>query len=461
MEQMVWGNPDIAYCLEWYFQWYIALPNILNIVVLPLVTFFFFCGYCRVSFSWLYGGIYLVLSLGLSGGKYVLHIEGCVGLMLETVLLFLWGGVFLKGKWMKALSMAVLILSILSVTNSMVRWLDYRIVDRFVITHESLVIPSDAVRECFKVLLVMGFFALILKKFRESIADENELTLLQLTVPAFFIALLERVIQDSIYGNGLIVDWYTKEILPNVNINYGEILFVQVLACACLLVTLFVHQKMVRILDSQRKLELLKQQAAEQENYIKEAKVRYQQTSSFRHDIKNHLTVLAELLKAGEGGKAREYLENLGDISDGLSYPVWTGNAAVDALLGSKCFIADQKGIGIRCEIKLPEDAGVKDVDWCIILANGIDNAIAACENLDQGERYIHISNKRKGNFYVLSIENSCRKNMGKLPEEGTGLFNIRNAAGNYKGKVETMVSQGVFKLHVLFIIPPSHTFTS
>lgn len=446
---MLWGNPDISYFL----QWYVVLPGVLNLAVLPIVTFFFFCWYSRADFSWGYGGIYLGLSLCLFVFKNCLNIEGSLGLFLETLLLFLCGGIFLKRKWMRALTMSVLIISVLSVTNTMVRWLDYRVIAPFVINHESLIIPSDAVRELFKVLLVMGFFVLILKKFRESIADESEMTLLQLTIPAFFIALIERVIQDSIYGNGLIVDGYTKEILPNVNINYGEILLVQILACACLFVTLFVHQKMVGILDSQRKLELLKQQTVEQENYVKEAKARYQQTASFRHDIKNHLTVLAELLKAGEAGKAGEYLENLGDISAGLSYPVWTGNVTVDALLGSKYSLARQKGIDVRCEIKLPVDGGIEDIDWCIVFSNAVDNAIKACEDVKDGERYIRISNRRKGNFYGVSVENSCREDIESVPKEGTGLFNIRAVVHKNRGTVETTVSKGVYRLKILFIL--------
>ena len=173
----------------------------------------------------------------------------------------------------------------------------------------------------------------------------------------------------------------------------------------------------------------------------------------FDDDIKNHLTVLAGLLKAGEDGKAEEYLEKLGDISAGLSYPVWTGNVTVDALLGSKCSLARQKGIDVQCEIKLPKDTGIEDIDWCIVFSNAVDNAIKACEDVENGERYIRISNRRKGNFYGLSIENSCRKDMEKVPEEGIGLFNIRSVAQKNRGTVETAVSKGVYKLKILFII--------
>lgn len=450
MDWGMWEIGDISY----YFRWYIAMPYVLGQIVLPCITYLFFCRYCRAAFSWYASVFYTGMWVCLCELESKFQISGGIGLVMEILLLIFCGHIWLRKNWMEALTMAVLIISILSVTNSMIRWLDYRIIAPFVIAHENFIVPSDAFRELLKVLLLISFFVLILQLFREGIVAERPLTLLQLTIPGFFIASIERVIQDSIYGKGLAVDYYTREIQPNININYGEILFLQILAGVCLFAALLVHQKIVNILYSQQRLCLLEQQTEEQEKYMEEAKVRYQKTSSFRHDIKNHLTVLAELLKMGEAEKAYGYLVNLEEIAKSLSYPVSTGNTAVDALLGSKCFIAKQKGIQVQCEIKLPGDAMVKDIDWCIILANGIDNAIEACESVDKEERYIHISNKRKGNFYVLSIENSCNKTIWKLPEEGTGIYNIRAAAESYQGRVETSVSQGVYKLNVLFIIP-------
>ena len=449
---MDWEMVDFSYV----FQWYIVVPNVLARIVLPVITCFFFCWYVRVSFTWSLGVVYTGLSMGLWGLEMRLGISGGVGLVMEILLLVFCGVCLLKRTWMEALTMAVLIMSVLSVTSSMIRWLDYREIAPLVIEHETLLIPSDGIRELLRVLLVIALFVLILKEFREGIVSESRMTLMQFTIPAFLIALIERVIQDSIYGNGLVVDYYTKEILPNINIHYGEIFFLQIFACICLFAALLVNQRIGKILRAQQKLQLLEQQAAQQENYIREAKIRYQKTSSFRHDIKNHLIVLAKLLKDGQTEEAFGYLENLEGISSELSYPVWTGNGAVDALLGSKCFIAEQKGIEIRCEIRLPEDGGVKDVDWCILLSNAVDNAIAGCEEVDGDGRYIHISDKRKGNFYVLSIENSCRRDLQEPIKEGTGLFNMRATAKKYEGTVDISVSQGVFKWKALFIMQDS-----
>ena len=158
---MDWEMVDFSYV----FQWYIVVPNVLARIVLPVITCFFFCWYVRVSFTWSLGVVYTGLSMGLWGLEMRLGISGGVGLVMEILLLVFCGVCLLKRTWMEALTMAVLIMSVLSVTSSMIRWLDYRVIAPLVIAHETLLIPSDGIRELLRVLLVIALFVLILKEF--------------------------------------------------------------------------------------------------------------------------------------------------------------------------------------------------------------------------------------------------------------------------------------------------------
>ena len=63
-------------------------------------------------------------------------------------------------------------------------------------------------------------------------------------------------------------------------------------------------------LDTQY-MSMLEQENHHQKQYVSEAKSRYEKTQSFRHDIKNHLSVIHGLLEKGEIKKAEEYLENM------------------------------------------------------------------------------------------------------------------------------------------------------
>lgn len=444
--------------LNWYlsdisvgFQWYMVMPALIAHVLLPLTTFFFFCRYCMISFRWLPGICYTLLSAGIYVWEIKYHLQGSPGLLVEILLLMGCGCVMLKQKRLEALTMSVLVLSVLSVSNGIMSWIGYRIILPFILKHEMWILPSDTVRECFRLLLVCGLSVFILNYFRQSITTTNRQTLIQLTIPVFFISMVVRIIQTSVYGDEIRVDAGTGEVLATLHMNHTEFLFLQLFACVCLLVTLLAYQKIQSILQAEQKVQLLEQQAAEQENYIQEAVLRDRQTRAFRHDIRNHLTVLAELLKAGQTDQAYEYLSNLEQSATELSFTFRSGNAAVDALLGSKCSLAEQKRIRIRCELMVPEYSLIKDMDWCILLSNALDNAIKACEVITEEDRFIHITSRKKGNFFLLTIENSCSRKLREVPEDGIGLSNMRAVVEKNHGTVENTVSDGTYRLRMLF----------
>ncbi len=90
-------------------------------------------------------------------------------------------------------------------------------------------------------------------------------------------------------------------------------------------------------------------------------------------------------------------------------------------------------------------------MDWCILLSNALDNAIKACQEVPEEERYIHMSSRKKGNFYLLTVENSCSRELEKAPEDGIGLSNIRAVAEKNHGTVENTAFDGTYRLQLLF----------
>ena len=262
---------------------------------------------------------------------------------------------------------------------------------------------------------------------------------------------MERTIRDAIYGDTMIVD--TELGLTYPFVEHIEILILQVFACVCLILTLCAYQQITKAFQAQQTVRLLRQQGQAQEAYIREAQSRYEQTRSFRHDVKNHLTVLAELLRTDQTEEACTYLSHLAEIAGGLSFPVQTGCAAVDALLGSKLAAARRKEIAVACDIQIPHGDKASDIDWCIVLSNAVDNAVQASEEIPADRRFIRIYGKLQGNLYLLSVENSCKETLTGAPEEGIGLANIRAAAAKHSGTVRLEVGGGVFKLDMLFVL--------
>ena len=230
--------------------------------------------------------------------------------------------------------------------------------------------------------------------------------------------------------------------------KHSTLLFLQVMGLAALLCTLYAYRHLCQGFQAQAELQSLTQAAHEQKVYIAEAQARYERTKSFRHDIKNHLSVLDGLLRGGKLEEGRAYLKKLETVSESLSFPYQTGNPVVDILLGEKLGLA--KEIAAEVSLLLPKPCGMDDLDLCVLFANALDNAITACRSVD-GARVIRVGGERQGDFYLLTFENTCPD--GPLPPAGTGLSNIEAVAEKYHGAVLTEKSGGRFSLSVLLNI--------
>lgn len=230
--------------------------------------------------------------------------------------------------------------------------------------------------------------------------------------------------------------------------THGALLLLQALGLAALLCTLYAYRQICRSFQVQADMQSLTQAAQAQKIYIAEAQTRYEQTKAFRHDIKNHLSVLDGLLSNGKLDESRAYLQKLETVSAMLSFPYQTGNPVVDILLGEKLGLA--KEITADVSLLLPRPCGIDDFDLCVIFANALDNAICACRSVE-GVKSIRISGERQGDFYMLAFENSCSDE--PLPPPGTGLSNIKSVAEKYHGVILTEKLHGIFSLNVLLNI--------
>jgi hypothetical protein len=232
--------------------------------------------------------------------------------------------------------------------------------------------------------------------------------------------------------------------------KHSTLLLLQVMGLAALLCTLYAYRQLCQGFQAQAELQSLTQAAHTQKVYITEAQARYEQTKSFRHDIKNHLSVLDGLLRSGKLEESREYLKRLEAVSEALSFPYQTGNPVVDILLGEKLGLA--KEIAAEVSLVLPKPCGIDDFDLCVLFANALDNAIAACRAID-GTKAIRISGKQQGDFYMLTFENTCPD--GPLPPAGTGVSNIQAVAEKYHGALMAEKNERQYCLSVLLNLSP------
>lgn len=242
------------------------------------------------------------------------------------------------------------------------------------------------------------------------------------------------------------------------SMKYLILLLLQALGLGALFCTLYAYRHICQSFKLQASLSSLAQAAQAQKTYVAEAKLRWEKTRAFRHDIQNHLSVLKGLLDQGNLEEAKHYLKRLGHTSSSLSFPRQTGNPVVDILLEEKLGLAESTGIHTSVSLLLPRPCSVDDFDLCVIFANALDNAVTACRGANLSHPpSIRIRGESQGDFYMLEFENTCSGLT--LPPAGIGLSNIKAVAEKYHGGMLAEKEESCFRLNLLLNIslPPDN----
>lgn len=179
-----------------------------------------------------------------------------------------------------------------------------------------------------------------------------------------------------------------------------------------------------------------------------------------KHDIKNNMIYLQELLRL-KPQEAEKYLrEYMGDVMEGKDEISKSGNFPVDALLNYKNSIAKKKNVKIRLEQSIPITLPYKSSDICSILGNLLDNAIEAAENSENKDidvRIVYVKNKLKitvKNYYTGKIKKDTNGNFistkGDTKNHGIGLKSVIQTVNSYDGYIEVLTEHSVFQVDIL-----------
>lgn len=218
----------------------------------------------------------------------------------------------------------------------------------------------------------------------------------------------------------------------------------------------------------QQQLELCNQHMIEKENVL----MKFRKT---RHDIKQHFTVLLEMMDNKENIQAIEYLRKLIDIDPmGKMGIAKTDNVVVDSLINSKYSIATKLKINFNMDIHIPMQLPFMGADISILLGNILDNAIEASEEIEEKERYIKLYMRYERNILIITVINGfngklLKNREGKIITQksdadvhGIGLESVRKVAEKYHGSVviENRGKEFVIKI-ILVDIPQKLHATS
>ena len=194
--------------------------------------------------------------------------------------------------------------------------------------------------------------------------------------------------------------------------------------------------------------------------HYREVDTMYRKMRGWRHDYRNHISVMKNLYRQGSLEELGEYLDMLESDLSTVDTVIKTGNPMADAILNSKLNLALSKNIPVKATVHIPMRLMISELDLCVILGNLLDNAIEASLSLPEKDRMIRIYMDIKETHLYISVTNLCAgKKMPKINGKflshrgdghGFGLIRIDGIVEKYGGYVNRNSEDGAFTTEIL-----------
>lgn len=372
---------------------------------------------------------------------------GILRLLLHTGIIFCFSIFYLKIKWLDAVAPAMIILTLFTFMEGfqtiLMRWLSGQETD----SRMAIVIQ----------ILVSGILAGLLVMTLNYVSKTYSYTGQQRISSYLYALLFPCVFIVWVIRSGLGLDMWMTSAAGDMPFGKQSNLWALIWilgACAVFFIILRLAGRIIILSMQETDQKRLEDQIKEQSVYLEEARMRNEKYRRFQHDIDNHFLVLSGLIHEKKYEEAEKYFDNLHRVSDELLIGLETGNPVIDILLNEKISYARSNGIKVGHDIQFFSDCPVADMDLCIILANAMDNAIAACikESMEQPE--ISVMIRKRHHFLILEIVNTITSAY-RTAEYGTGLKNIRHTVEKYEGTMEIEEDGNCFRLTALLCLRP------
>ena len=196
---------------------------------------------------------------------------------------------------------------------------------------------------------------------------------------------------------------------------------------------------------------------------IREAEQFYTRIRQLKHEMRGHLTNIKGLVRNGQYSSLEDYIARMDESINDFELTLQTGNPVTDVIVNDIRRRSLDLGIRFQVDFHYPDPETYDAFDVGIILQNLLQNAVDACEKADKDVRFIVLTGKRKGRFFLIEVRNSF---MGQvvigqdgLPVttkkedasmHGIGLANVRREAEKYMGELELKTDQQEFLATVL-----------
>ncbi|MBQ7008457.1 MAG: GHKL domain-containing protein [Ruminococcus sp.] len=246
--------------------------------------------------------------------------------------------------------------------------------------------------------------------------------------------------------------------IPILEYEHSNIIIIYIIA---MLGIIYINIAMFNFFDSyskQLKLSFMETVAEREAENYKALKMSYQEMKKLKHDFKNELDILNNLIADRKYEIAEAHIAEISDFINKSAAVCYTGNEAVDSLINIKIHTAKLYDIKVITKMKISTSLNANSMELCRIFGNALDNAIEACCKLENAEKFICISIKEIKENVLIEILNSANEvdttafvsTKSEKGLHGYGIQSIRSSAERIEGALHFKYDNGVFIMKLL-----------
>lgn len=246
--------------------------------------------------------------------------------------------------------------------------------------------------------------------------------------------------------------------------NISNLVYFLSIVCVLLLnfIIFYLYDSLSKSFNEKMQTEFAKREIVYYRNQSEIIQKNTYELKQFRHDIKNHIIVIEQLIKQQKTEEALEYLSKLTSNLTSTNVYSSTGNFAIDSIINYKLSKAANLGIKITANIVIPEDLKLNEDDFIVILGNLLDNSIEATSKLsdnkyiklnveyDKGTIFIAVKNSFDGKVNIKDNVYETTKDDKQL--HGIGLQSIESSIKKYNGEMIIKYNKNEFYTKILMM---------
>ena len=176
----------------------------------------------------------------------------------------------------------------------------------------------------------------------------------------------------------------------------------------------------------------------------------------FKHDMRAHITALRRYITENDNERMLEYLDNMEEAIDIRSAKKYTNNVIVDAVINDQVKVMHEKEIDFEFD-GLPQIRNtISDYDLCTVFYNVLKNAVEGCEKVESDHKRVGVNIENRGERLLIKICNdTVLKDMiiedGLLTTKddkenhGFGIKSVRAVVNRYDGVYQNEVRGGKY----------------